>query len=94
LIIDDGDGRNAGGQLGLKITGTIGVLLLASQEGMLDLKSTLDELKAASFRLSDREYEKILFLHKSSPNQMAGPARAWPVRMPPAQTGILKNAKR
>ncbi|MCX6680778.1 MAG: DUF3368 domain-containing protein [Methanothrix sp.] len=75
LIIDDGDGRKAARQLGLKITGTIGVLLLASQEGMLDLKSTLDELKAAGFRLSDREYEKILSLHKSSPNRMAGLAR-------------------
>lgn len=62
LIIDDGDGRKAARQLGLKITGTIGVLLLASQEGMLDLKSTLDELKAAGFRLSDREYGKILSL--------------------------------
>jgi len=69
LIIDDGDGRKAAGQLGLKITGTIGPLLLASQEGMLDLKSTLDELKAAGFRLSDREYEKILFHLNFAPSR-------------------------
>jgi predicted nucleic acid-binding protein len=62
LIIDDGDGRKAAKLLGLNITGTIGVLLLASQEGILDLKSALDKLKAAGFRLSDREYEKILSL--------------------------------
>jgi len=67
LIIDDGDGRKAARQLGLKITGTIGVLLLASNEGMLDLKSALDELKAVGFRLGDREYEKILSLSTCPP---------------------------
>jgi predicted nucleic acid-binding protein len=62
LIIDDGDGRKSAKQLGLKIAGTVGILLLASDEGMLDLKNALDELKSAGFRLSDREYGKILSL--------------------------------
>lgn len=62
LIIDDGDGRKSAKQLGLKITGTVGILLLASDEGMLDLKDALDELKSAGFRLSDREYGKIMSL--------------------------------
>ena len=62
LIIDDGDGRKSAKQLGLKITGTVGILLLASDEGMLDLKDALNELKSAGFRLSDREYGKIMSL--------------------------------
>ncbi|MHB8117631.1 MAG: DUF3368 domain-containing protein [Methanothrix sp.] len=56
-------------------TGTIGVLLLASHEGMLDLKSALDELKAVGFRLSDKEYEKILSLSTCPPRRTGGPAR-------------------
>jgi hypothetical protein len=62
LIIDDGDGRKAARQLGLKITGTIGVLLLASNDGKLDLKSALSELKTVGFHLSNKEYDRILLL--------------------------------
>ena len=60
LIIDDGEGRKAARQLGLKITGTIGILLLASKERKLDLISALDDLKAAGFHLSNKEYDRIL----------------------------------
>ena len=60
LIIDDGDGRKAARQLGLKITGTIGVLVLASNDGKLDLKNALDELKTVGFHLSNKEYDRIL----------------------------------
>lgn len=62
LIIDDVDGRKAARQLGLKITGTIGVLVLASNDGKLDLKNALDELKTVGFHLSNKEYDRILSL--------------------------------
>ncbi|HSD58564.1 MAG TPA: DUF3368 domain-containing protein [Methanotrichaceae archaeon] len=62
LIIDDGDGRKTAELLGLKITGTVGILLLASQDGKLDLKRTMDDLKVVGFRLSNKEYERILLL--------------------------------
>jgi hypothetical protein len=64
LIIDDGDGRRTAELLGLKITGTIGILLLASREGILDLKRSLDDLRSVGFRISNREYEKILSLQQ------------------------------
>ncbi len=64
LIIDDGDGRRTAESLDIKITGTIGILLLASKDGKLDLKKTLDELIETGFRLGDKEYERILSMNK------------------------------
>lgn len=60
LIIDDGNDRRTAELLGMKITGTIGILLLAFREGFLDLKRSMDDLKSVGFRISNREYEKIL----------------------------------
>ena len=62
LIIDDGAGRKTAELLGVKITGTIGILLLASKDGKLSLRKTMDELKSAGFRLSEKEYKRILSL--------------------------------
>jgi len=64
LLIDDGDGRRTAELLGLKITGTVGIILLASHDGKLDLKTTLDDLMAVGFRLSEREYKQILSLER------------------------------
>ena len=62
LIIDDGEGRRMAQHMGQTITGTIGILLLASQEKDLDLKWAMDDLRAVGFRIADREYERILSL--------------------------------
>ena len=60
LILDDGAGRRIARSLGLQITGTIGLLLLAAEDGKLNLKRSIDDLMSAGFRLSEKEYEKIV----------------------------------
>lgn len=62
LIIDDRDGRNAASRLGVQITGTIGVLLMAAQDGMINFKRELDLLISEGFRISEREYRRMLDL--------------------------------
>lgn len=62
LIIDDADGRQIAQGMGLKVTGTVGVLLMAAKDGKLDLKGALEHLRAEGFRLSQKEYQRILGL--------------------------------
>ncbi|AHF79703.1 DUF3368 domain-containing protein [Thermococcus paralvinellae] len=61
LLIDDYDGREIARALGLKVTGTIGVLLKAKFQGKItSLKEELEKLKKTGFWLSDELYKKIL----------------------------------
>lgn len=60
LLIDDADGREIAQSMGLKITGTVGILLMAAKNGELNLKTSLDHLMAEGFRLSKKEYDRIL----------------------------------
>lgn len=62
LLIDDADGRKVAQSMDLKITGTVGILLMAAQDKKLDLKKSLDHLLAEGFRLSEKEYQRILKL--------------------------------
>jgi predicted nucleic acid-binding protein len=60
-LLDDDLARRTAMGLGLKITGTVGVLLLAESHDMIrDLKTALDELRAKGFWLSDRIYHQVL----------------------------------
>lgn len=60
LIIDDRDGRAMAASLGVSVTGTVGLLKLAAEDGRIDLKKAVDELVASGFRLSKKEHEKIV----------------------------------
>ncbi len=60
LIIDDKDGRRMAAIMEVSVTGTVGLLKLAAEDGKIDLKKTLDELMASGFRLSKNEYKKII----------------------------------
>lgn len=61
ILIDDYDGREIARALGLRVAGTLGVLLKAKFTGKItSLRDELEKLKATGFWLSERLYEKIL----------------------------------
>ncbi len=64
LIIDDLKGRTFALQLGLKITGTLGILIEAKLEGHVSsIKPILELIKQTNFRISDRL--ELLILKKT-----------------------------
>lgn len=53
VILDDGPARSAANRLGLRVTGTVGVLVQARRQGVLPaLRPVLDRLDAGKFRMS------------------------------------------
>lgn len=64
LLIDEYKGRAKATGLGLNLTGTIGVLLLARQAKLLgNIRTELDLLRTQGFRISDSLYKKVLELN-------------------------------
>ena len=54
LILDDAKGRCEARQLNLKFTGTLGILIVAKEKGLIDSISTvIDEIKKTDFRISE-----------------------------------------
>lgn len=61
LIIDDLKGRNLAEQLGIKITGTFGLIIEAKLSGRIEsVKPLLEKIKQTNFRLSKDIERKIL----------------------------------
>lgn len=61
LLLDDRDARRYARSLGLDISGTLGILLLAKERGILDaVQPVLDHLQALRFRLNARTRQIVL----------------------------------
>ena len=52
VLIDDWDGRAAAVRRSLRVTGTLGVLVLAHRRGLLDFETALARLSQTNFYLS------------------------------------------
>ncbi len=61
IIVDDYDARVVAREYGLKVTGTIGLLLRAKYTGKISsLRNELDGLKESGFWLSEELYQRAL----------------------------------
>ncbi len=61
IILDDYRAREAANKLGLKITGTLGIIIKAKEKGLIDkVKPLLDSLVQIGFRLHPNIYIEIL----------------------------------
>jgi predicted nucleic acid-binding protein len=70
LLLDDALARRHARKLGLRFTGTLGVLLKAKQSGLLtEVSSILDRLEAKGFRLDKKTRAAVLKLAQETQNK-------------------------
>jgi predicted nucleic acid-binding protein len=63
VILDDLNARRLATQLGLKVIGTVGMLLRAKQQGIIsEIKPLLTDLNQADFRISEAIVQRALQL--------------------------------
>jgi len=61
LLLDDGLARRKARLIGLQMTGTLGLLLLAKEARLIaEVALVIDELRQTDFRISDRVCEQVL----------------------------------
>ena len=61
VVLDDGLARNKAKQLGLAVTGTLGILLRAHRNGLIDdLRAEIENLKRAGMYIADDIIAQIL----------------------------------
>jgi len=65
LVLDDLKARKEAKRLGLKVTGTLGVLFRAKEKGFIPaLKPHIEKLQASDFRISPDVVKELLTLSK------------------------------
>lgn len=64
LLIDGRAGVRRAKQEGLRVTGTLGVLDLAAQRGLLDLRSAFTHLRSTNFRCPEEVMQMLLEKHE------------------------------
>ena len=64
LVIDERAGRAVAEDLGLAVTGTLGVLDVAATEGLVNVAEVIERLRATSFRAAPPLYRWLLNRHE------------------------------
>ena len=63
LVLDDRAARRYAIAVGLEVTGTVGILLLAKERRLLDaVRPAMDRLQRLRFRLSAATYRRVIYL--------------------------------
>lgn len=63
LIIDETKGRKIAKRMGLDITGTLGLLLVAKKKGHISsVKMVINEIQSTNFRVSPELFQKVMDL--------------------------------
>jgi predicted nucleic acid-binding protein len=60
LLIDEKNGRKIAVKLGVRVMGTVGVLVEAAKKGLIDLDEMFFRLKTTTFHYPDAELDKLL----------------------------------
>lgn len=61
VILDDAQARRHAQQMGLRLTGTLGILLDAKQHGLVSsVTALIDDLQSLGFRISERTRYAVL----------------------------------
>jgi predicted nucleic acid-binding protein len=68
LLIDERDGFRVAKRKGLRVTGTLGVLDLAAERGLLDFGSAIEKLERTTFRRPESLLEALLKKHRGTGN--------------------------
>lgn len=63
MILDDKAARGIAAKGGLKIIGLLGILKDAARSGLLDLKTTFEQLQEAGFWIAPSLLERLLLDH-------------------------------
>jgi len=64
LLMDDRKGVAVARSKGLRVTGTLGVLDLAAQRGLIDLAQAFTRLRATNFRYPQEVFDALLEKHE------------------------------
>ena len=64
-ILDDRSARLHAQARSIKITGTVGILLMVAERDIVDFQQSLDDLLPTGFHLSAREYQRVINLWKA-----------------------------
>jgi predicted nucleic acid-binding protein len=59
ILIDETEGRAEAVRRSFRVTGTLGILLLAAEEGLIDVPDVLDRLNATSFYTDQHLLNKL-----------------------------------